>query len=67
MTTETLKETLIFERERETKNTIRYREMAEYDPPVVGTIYIQKQVLGDSTPERLTVIVQEAQDDAEQR
>lgn len=60
----TFKETLVFELERETKNTIRYREVSEVDPPAVGTLYIQKQVLGDSPPDRLIVIVQEAQEES---
>ena len=33
----------VFEMEKETKNTIRYQEQsAEGQPPVIGTIYIQK-------------------------
>ena len=53
------KETLTFEFERETKNTIRYKEVAEYDPPAVGTDYLQKPVLGDKPPKRLTVTIEE--------
>ena len=41
------KKTLTFEQERETKNTIRFKEVTELDPPAVGTIYIQKSVFGD--------------------
>lgn len=32
----------VFEIEKETKNTIRYQEVAEGQPPVIGTIYVQK-------------------------
>ena len=52
------KETLTFEHERETKNTIRYQEITEYDSPAVGTIYIQKSVLGDKPPKRLAVTIE---------
>jgi DNA invertase Pin-like site-specific DNA recombinase len=34
-----------FRRERETKNTIRYEELASDMPPVVGTLYLQKWAL----------------------
>lgn len=45
-----------FEREKETKNTIRYVETA--DPPKVGMIYMPRKTLeqlGD--PERLTITI----------
>ena len=49
--------TLKFELERETKNKIRFQEVATEDGnPVVGTLYIDKEfteVLGN--PETLTV------------
>ena len=32
----------VFEVEKETKNTVRYAEVAEGQPPVIGTIYVQK-------------------------
>ncbi len=35
----------VFEVEKETKNTIRYSEVAEGQPPVIGTIYVQKWAL----------------------
>lgn len=34
-----------FEVEKETKNTVRYTEVAEGQPPVIGTIYVQKWAL----------------------
>jgi hypothetical protein len=48
-----------FDRERETKNTVRYQEREE-EPPVIGTLCVQKfalsirnrppaQALGDTT------------------
>jgi hypothetical protein len=46
-----------FELEKETKNTIRYAEVAqEGQPPVIGTIYVQKWVL-KGTPKKLKVTV----------
>ena len=53
--------TLRFERERETKNTIRYQELAEDGEHVVGSLYVRKAELarlGD--PQELTVIVRAA-------
>ena len=49
-----------FKRERETKNTIRYEEEASEsgEPPVVGTLYLQKWALkrlGD--PQTVTVTI----------
>jgi len=55
--------TLRFERERETKNTIRYRELADSDY-VVGSLYVLKAELarlGD--PPELIVIVRSADGD----
>jgi hypothetical protein len=52
---------LRFERERETKNTIRYQELAEGSEQVVGSLYVRKAELarlGD--PRELAVIVRAA-------
>jgi len=39
---------IVFEKEKETKNTIRYAEKPEAGkPPVVGTLYIQKWFAGE--------------------
>ena len=53
------KEILTFEYERETKNTIRFKELTQFDPPMVGTLYIQKSALGDKPPKKLTVTVED--------
>ena len=38
--------TLIFARERDTKNTVRFQEVVAADSaPVVGTLYVQKHAL----------------------
>ena len=42
--------------EKETKNTIRYKETTV--PPRVVTIYIQKWALGNKPPEKISVHVQ---------
>jgi hypothetical protein len=55
------KQTLTFTLERETKNTIRYAEDADADPPAIGTLYVQKWVLGDKPPQKLTITVGEAE------
>lgn len=49
-----------FQRERETKNTIRFEEVESQsgEPPVVGSLYLQKWAvkrLGDPQKIRVTV------------
>jgi len=56
---------IIFEQERDTKNTVRYKEMqCKVDGTdaelAVGTLYVQKAVLGSPPPEKLKVIIEEA-------
>jgi hypothetical protein len=51
------KQTLTFTLERETKNTIRYQEDAAGNPPAIGTLYVQKWLLGKEPPKRLAVTV----------
>ena len=55
--------TIHLRKERETKNTIRFEELEndEGNPPLVGTLYVQKWALkrlGD--PERLTLRLEAA-------
>ncbi len=50
-------QTLTFTLERETKNTIRYAEDASGKPPAIGTLYLQKWLLGEKPPQKLTVTV----------
>ncbi len=47
-----------FEVEKETKNTIRYTEVAEGQPPVIGTIYVQKWFLKEETPKKLRLTLE---------
>lgn len=54
-------QTLNFTLEKETKNTIRYQEETNGKPPAVGTLYIQKWLIGTEPPKTLTVIIQEGQ------
>ena len=56
------KQTLTFTLERETKNTIRYQEDADGKPPAIGTLYIQKWVLGKEPPEKLTITIGETEE-----
>jgi hypothetical protein len=52
---------LSFERERETKNTVRYEEQVTDQPPVVGTLYLQKYALNRlGNPELLRVTIEAA-------
>ncbi len=55
---------LRFTFEKETPNTIRYKEelgeMAYSSRDIaVGTIYVQKEVLGEPAPQRLKVTIEE--------
>lgn len=54
-------QTLTFAFERATKNTIRYQEQPEGGKsPAIGTIYIQKGLLGTEPPKTLIVTISEA-------
>jgi len=48
---------LNFTLERETKNTIRYAEDATGKPPAIGTLYVQKWLLGTEPPKNLIVTI----------
>jgi len=50
------KVTVKFEHEKETKNSIRYKEVPdEGKPPIVGTLYIQKWFAGDCRSLEVTI------------
>ncbi len=51
---------ITFTLERETKNTIRYQEETDGNPPAIGTLYLQKWMLGETPPVKLQVTVSEA-------
>ena len=55
-------QTFTFSLERETKNTVRYPEQTDGNPPSVGTIYVQKSAMGDNSPKTLTVTVSASQE-----
>lgn len=43
------KETIKFEFEKETKNSVRYKEVPEEGkPPIVGSLYVQKWFAGNA-------------------
>lgn len=46
---------LTFQFEKETKNTVRYKEVG--DNPVVGTLYVQKSAIEGKPPAELTITV----------
>ena len=50
----------IMELERETKNTYRYAEQSDGQPPAIGTIYVQKWAVGNNPPRKLKITVEEA-------
>jgi len=47
---------LEFKRDKETKNTIRYKEFPD-DDVVIGSLYIQKSSLPEDYPEKVKVKV----------
>jgi hypothetical protein len=53
------KQTLTFTLERETKNTMRYQEDAIGKPPAIGTLYVQKWLLGKEPPKMLVITIAE--------
>ena len=53
-------QTLTFTLEKETKNTIRYQEDVNGKPPAIGTIYVQKWLMGEAPPRNLTVTITES-------
>ncbi len=53
---------LIFSREKETKNTWRYREDESEFEASVGAIYVRKEALGEPAPRRLKVVIEEDAD-----
>ena len=56
---------LSFQRERETKNTVRYEEQVTDAPPVVGTLYLQKYALNQlGNPDCLRVTIDAAAEGA---
>ena len=54
-------QTLTFTVERETKNTVRYQEQTEGKPPAIGTLYVQKWLLGENPPSALLLTIQARQ------
>ena len=52
---------LLFKKEKETKNTIRYAEVIDKENPraqIVGNIYIKKWWLGNPPPEQIKVVLE---------
>ncbi len=54
------RQTLVFTLERETKNTVRYQERTDGQPAIIGTVYIQKSVVGSNPPKEITVTISES-------
>ena len=50
------KVTVAFEYEKETKNSVRYKEVPEEGKaPMVGSLYVQKWYAGDSKHLKITI------------
>ena len=53
---------IVFKKEKETKNTIRYEEQPEPGkPPVIGSLYVQRWFAGDR--ETIEIEIPEAEGD----
>lgn len=47
-----------FEKEKETKNTVKYSEVPEEgQPPIVGTLYVQKWFAGSANNVKITLSI----------
>ena len=46
---------IVFVKEKETKNTIRYKALCEDTPAPISMIYVFKWYLGQNPPERIKV------------
>ena len=51
-----------FEVEKETKNTVRYTEVAEGQPPIIGTVYVQKWAL-KGTPKKIKLTLESEEEE----
>jgi len=50
------KKTVNFEYEKDTKNSVRYKEVpADGEAPVLGTLYVQKWYAGDAKTLRVSI------------
>jgi hypothetical protein len=51
--------TVGFTKEKDTKNTVRFSEDAvQGEPPIIGTLYVQKWFVGDASKLKVTVEVE---------
>ena len=51
-----MEKTVKFKVKKETKNTVKYNEVpAEGQPPIIGTLYVQKWFAGNATEIEVTV------------
>lgn len=49
--------TATFELDKVTKNTYRFAELQDGQPPIIGNQYVKQWVFGDDPPDRITVTV----------
>jgi hypothetical protein len=51
--------TVQFEKEKDTKNTVKFAEVqTPGEPPIIGPVYVQKWFAGEATKLKVTVEVQ---------
>jgi len=49
--------TVTFNKDKETKNTVRFQEIGPKESVIIGPLYIQKSFLGNPSPDVVTVTV----------
>jgi len=52
------KKSVVLEYEKSTKNTYRYSEKNTDNPPVIGTVYIQRYVVKNSPPDEIKITLE---------
>ena len=51
-----MEKTVKFKIEKETKNTVKYNEVpGEGQPPIIGTLYVQKRFAGNAPEIEVTI------------
>jgi hypothetical protein len=52
------KQEIEFEKETETKNTVRYAEVTNGNPPYIDHLYIQKWALKPAVPDKIKLTIE---------
>ena len=50
-------QTIKFTLEKETKNTVRYKETKVKNVFIIGTLYVQKSYIGEKIPKEISIVI----------